>query len=76
MDPFGGLRGDYQAALIAKTIADVNRGKNRPAYKLKNFLLSWGSPTTTKVSSKLLEWKLRFYSKMHNAFSSKKKGGG
>lgn len=38
--PLGGERGDVQAALIATTVANANRGKGRRA-KLKDFLLRW-----------------------------------
>lgn len=36
-----GLRGDYQAAVVAKIIADVNTKKGR-RNKFQNFLLTWG----------------------------------
>lgn len=39
LEPIGGRRGDFQAALIATTIANVNRGKNRAPYNLRDFLM-------------------------------------
>lgn len=39
LEPIGGLRGDYQAAVIASTVANVNRGKNRRALKIEDFML-------------------------------------
>jgi hypothetical protein len=37
----GPVRGDFQAAVIAKVIADVNSKKGR-RNKFSNFLLKWG----------------------------------
>ena len=39
LEPIGGVRGDYQAALIASTIANVHRAKGRPAHKVQDFLM-------------------------------------
>lgn len=41
-DPIGSVRGDINAATISKTIADVNRGKQRAPYKLQDFIPSFG----------------------------------
>lgn len=38
IDPFGGFRGDVQAAVIASTIANVHRGRNSPVRKIEDFL--------------------------------------
>lgn len=43
------MRGDYQAALIAKIIADVNSKKGR-RNKFVNFLLSWKQDGKQEVS--------------------------
>jgi hypothetical protein len=40
--PLGAQRGDLQAAVIAKTIADVNRQKRGRRFRLSDFLLKWG----------------------------------
>jgi hypothetical protein len=37
-EPFGEVRADIQSAMVAKVIADVNRGKN-PPYELRDFML-------------------------------------
>jgi hypothetical protein len=42
LDPFGGERGDVQAAIVASTIANVNRGKNSRALKVKDFMPAFG----------------------------------
>ena len=42
--PFGDLRADYQAASVSKTIADVNRPKERQPYKVEDFLLQFEAP--------------------------------
>lgn len=41
LEPIGGRRGDWHAALVATTIANVNRGKRRP-WRLDEFLLFAG----------------------------------
>lgn len=41
-DPWGGERGDLQAAIVASTIANVHRDPKKPAFKLDNFLLKFG----------------------------------
>lgn len=37
--PFGLERDDMLTAHICQTIVNINRGRNRPAYKLKDFIL-------------------------------------
>ena len=37
--PFGCERDDYLTAHICQVLANINRGKNKPAHKLKDFLL-------------------------------------
>lgn len=39
-------RGDYQAALIAATIANVNRGPTSRVRGVEEFLLDWARPQT------------------------------
>lgn len=39
--PLGPTRGDWQAAMIASTVANSARGKKGKAAKLKDFLLKW-----------------------------------
>jgi len=39
LEPFDEVRGDLRSALIAATIANVNRGKGQTAYTLQDFLL-------------------------------------
>lgn len=41
LEPFGELRADYRAALIAQTIANVNRSKGQDPYKLEDFLINF-----------------------------------
>lgn len=40
-EPFGGTRGDIQAALVAATIANTNRKRNSRAVKPSDFLIDW-----------------------------------
>lgn len=39
--PLGPARGDIQAAVVAKTLADVNRGKNQQPHNLTDFIPTW-----------------------------------
>jgi hypothetical protein len=39
--PLGPVRGDWQAALIASTIANVNRAKKSRPAKIAEFMLGW-----------------------------------
>jgi len=38
LEPFGEERADLRAGIVASTIANVNRGKNRKAYKAVDFV--------------------------------------
>jgi len=39
--PLGPVRGDWQTALLASTLVNINRGKKSRVAKVKDFLLSW-----------------------------------
>ncbi len=41
VDPFGEHRADLRAALVASVIANSNRGKNKSAFKLEDFMLDF-----------------------------------
>lgn len=41
LEPFGYFRRDLEAALIAQTIANVNKGKGKQPFKLTDFLLKF-----------------------------------
>ncbi len=41
-DPFGGERGDINAATIAATIANVNRTKKTKRFKVRDFVPRYG----------------------------------
>jgi hypothetical protein len=38
IEPFDERRADLRSAIIAKTIADINRGKYKPPYKIEIFM--------------------------------------
>ncbi len=38
LDPWDGARGDLRAAIVASTVANVNRGKNSPPMKPGDFM--------------------------------------
>lgn len=41
LEPWGTHPADVRAALVAATIANVNRGKGQRAYKVRDFLPRW-----------------------------------
>lgn len=45
--PLGGTRGDVQAAVVAATVANANRPKNKSAAKVTDFLPDWGQRRDT-----------------------------
>ena len=38
IEPFGNIRGDIQAAIIAQTVANVHRGRGQRSYKIQDFM--------------------------------------
>ena len=44
IDPIGAGRGDLQAAIVASTIANVWRPKNKRAYKIQDFIPKFKRP--------------------------------
>jgi hypothetical protein len=46
--PLGDARGDVQAAVIASTIAAVNRGKGQKTPKVSDFLIPWDKGAVRK----------------------------
>lgn len=48
LEPFGELRADYRAALIASVIANVNRGSKQKPYTLEDFLLKFAEEPVRK----------------------------
>ena len=42
IEPFGEYRADIRSAMIACVIANVNRGKNTPAFKVDDFMPKFG----------------------------------
>jgi hypothetical protein len=49
--PLGPIRGDWQAATIAATIANANRGKRGRVAKVKDFLLEWKGGAGSAMSA-------------------------
>ena len=52
--PLGQRRGDIQAATIAATIANGNRGKKGRKFKLSDFLIPYGQQSERKSPMQLL----------------------
>ncbi|GGS47701.1 phage tail assembly protein T [Streptomyces violaceus] len=53
--PLGGARGDVQAALIASTIAAVNRNKGQKAPKVTDFMPRWDKGAVRKSPQELFK---------------------
>ncbi len=47
LDPFGNVREDLQAGIVASTIANVNRGKNDKAFQPSDFMPFMEKPEQT-----------------------------
>lgn len=55
VEPFGEHRGDVRSAIVAQTIANVNRGKGRKPYTLDDFIPKYGvQATPEKTPDQLL----------------------
>lgn len=48
--PFGDLRGDLQAGVVASIVANVNRGKGSKAYGPADFMPEFNAPRATPDS--------------------------
>ena len=48
MEPFGEMRADLRAGIIASTIANVNRGKRHAAFKPDQFMPEFDKPEPKK----------------------------
>lgn len=58
IEPFGGLRGDVQAAMVCATLANVNRGKETDKiYTPEDFMPRWEPvpPPAPKTPEQQLE---------------------
>ncbi len=49
VETIGDTRQDLRAGIIASTIANVNRGKNRPAFKPNEFMPYYTKPKQTET---------------------------
>jgi len=53
LEPFGEERADLRAGIVASTVANVNRGKGKRAFKPQEFMPQFG-PGETKEPKDLL----------------------
>jgi len=44
IEPFGEYRADLRSAIVACVIANANRGKNAPPFKVDDFMPKFGPP--------------------------------
>lgn len=60
LEPIGERRGDYRAALVASTMANLWRGKNTRAAEIRDFLLEFGQEDEPEMdaSGTLAYWQM------------------
>jgi hypothetical protein len=63
VEPFGEHRGDIRSAIVAQTVANVNRPKGRKPWTLDDFLPKYGQRATPEKSPE----ELLFLAEMINA---------
>jgi hypothetical protein len=50
LEPFGEERGDWRAAMVASTMANIHaRKKGKPAYKIEDFMPKFDKKATTST---------------------------
>ncbi len=76
MEPFGEARADMRAALIASTIANVNRGRGVRAFSIGDFMLRFEEDVRKGTDPAIIEQRLRAYTLLRNGLIDKKKGKG
>ena len=54
LEPWGEERDDLRMAIIASTIANVNRGKNTKAFKPQDFMPSFEPETEEQATERLI----------------------
>ena len=52
IEPFGEEREDLRAAMVCTVLANINRGKGRPPYRLDDFMLKFDKPEQTTEQMK------------------------
>jgi hypothetical protein len=67
VDPFEEVRADIRAALIAATIANVHRGKGKPAFTVKDFLLQFEKAADGTQSVEAIKQMLTAFTAQWNA---------
>jgi len=61
IEPFGESRADWRQAITSMILANVNRGKNTKAYKVKDFMLTDKKPRR-QMTNKEIETMLNLLS--------------
>ena len=59
--PFGSMRGDIQAGIVASTIANVNRPKNHQGYTAADFMLFKSKPPPDQIEMKISKFMSRYH---------------
>lgn len=54
VEPWGEERADYRAALICKTMADINTPKGKQPMKLEDFLLKFDRERPTQTTEEMI----------------------
>jgi Protein of unknown function (DUF4035) len=72
LEPFGEERQDLRAAIIAQTIANVNRGTGRPPYRLKDFILEFDGEERANKAPQPIEDQIQVMQRLTRALSRPK----
>jgi hypothetical protein len=72
LEPFGEERQDLRAAIIAQTIANVNRGAGRPPYKLSDFILEFDGEERANKAPQAVEDQIQVMQRLTRALNRPK----
>ena len=72
LNPFGERRADIRAALISSVIANVNRGKDQPPFKVEDFIIKYDQPELDEPE-RVQDWQqqLALVEMLNSAFGGK-----
>ena len=75
IEPFGNIRGDIQAAIIAQTVANVHRGRGQRSYKIQDFMPKFDRGKADSQTPDQMLAVMQQYSALHNE-ALRRRGGG
>lgn len=74
VEPFGELRADLRAGIIAATQANCHRSKRSQAFKPEDFMPEFAQRKPERMSSKAIASTLRQFATAHNAIVKARQG--